>query len=103
MSVQKNIEQLLTDAFAPSYFSVENESNQHNVPAGSESHFKVVIATDQFLGKRSIQRHQAINGILMDIIQNQIHALALHTFTDQEWAEESTTPDSPLCLGGSKN
>ena len=40
----------LEDAFQPSLLSVENESHRHNVPADSETHFKVVHVAERFTG-----------------------------------------------------
>jgi BolA protein len=33
----------------------------------------------------------------------QIHALALHTYTAEEWAALHAVPASPTCQGGSKS
>jgi BolA protein len=102
MRVQTKIEQLLTEALSPEFLQVDNESGQHNVAPGSESHFRVVIAADQFQGKRLIQRHQQVNRILADVLSQDIHALALHTYTDAEWQlKQDALPVSPDCLGGS--
>ncbi|MFT4926122.1 MAG: BolA protein [Phenylobacterium sp.] len=103
MTIQSTIEQKLQQAFSPSFLAVVNESNNHNVPAGSESHFKVTIACEEFAGKRLLQRHRAVNKVLSDELANHIHALALHTYTEQEWlAHNEQSPESPNCLGGSK-
>ena len=75
----------------------------HSVPAGSETHFKVVLITDQFAGKRQVQRHQAIYAVLAEELAGPIHALALHTFSAEEWAQsQGLAPDSPQCLGAKK-
>ena len=58
MSVQSAIEQKLTNSLTPSHLEVINESHMHNVPPGSESHFKVVIVTDVFDGISRVRRHQ---------------------------------------------
>ena len=80
-----------------------NESFKHNVPEGSESHFKVVIVTPAFSGERLIKRHRAVNLVLKDELANDIHALALHTYTQEEWKKLfGEFPQSPNCLGGSK-
>lgn len=102
MKIQQKITDKLEQQFSPSYLQVINESSNHNVPAGSESHFKVVIATQEFQGKRLLQRHRAINACLSEELANDIHALALHTYTPEEWQETQQAPSSPDCLGGSK-
>ncbi len=43
MSVQQNIEAKIKSSLAPSHLEVINESHMHNVPPGSESHFRLVI------------------------------------------------------------
>ena len=102
MQVQTEIENLLKSALSPRHLDVENESHQHNVPAGSESHFKVVIVSDAFIDKRLVARHQLVYKALGDVVKNKIHALALHTYTADEWSERQAAPESPLCHGGSK-
>ena len=103
MTVQQTIETKLQEALEPLHLEVINESGNHNVPEGSESHFKVVAATDKFEGKMLIARHRMINEILADELQNKIHALALHTYTPEEWYEiAGKAPESPPCLGGGK-
>ncbi|MEJ2764235.1 transcriptional regulator BolA [Photobacterium sp. MCCC 1A19761] len=101
--IQDRITEKLYQAFAPVHLEVINESYMHNVPAGSESHFKVVIVSTQFDGQRLIGRHRAVNTVLADELANHIHALAIHTYTDSEWqAQQGQAPDSPACRGGSK-
>jgi BolA family transcriptional regulator, general stress-responsive regulator len=104
MSVEASIEQKLLSSFSPLHLDVVNESNQHNVPVGSESHFKVVIVSKEFEGERLIKRHRAINSVLADELAEKIHALALHTYTEKEWRNYYTddVPMSPNCMGGGK-
>lgn len=104
MSIQQTIETKITQALSPEHLEVVNESFMHNVPPDSESHFKVVVVSPEFEGKRLVQRHRMINQLLADELKNDIHALAIHTFTSQEWAEkQQQAKDSPECLGGSKS
>lgn len=102
MKIQQSIEAKIADTFAPHHFTVVNESSGHNVPPSSESHFKVVVVSDEFEGKRLLQRHRLINACLADELANHIHALAIHTYTQAEWQEQQSAPESPNCLGGSK-
>lgn len=104
MNIAIQIEEKLLSAFSPTHLDVVNESHQHNVPPGSESHFKVVIVSKNFEGERLIKRHRAINKVLETELSEHIHALALHTYTEKEWHNyyADNTPLSPKCLGGSK-
>ena len=102
MNTADQLNQKLQHAFEPAYLSVENESHMHNVPPGSESHFKVVVVSDVFESKTLVARHRAINKLLADELAGSIHALALHTFTPQEWeARQQHAMQSPDCHGGS--
>lgn len=102
MNVQQQIEQQLRERFQPSLLDVVNESHMHSVPPDSETHFKVVIVSDHFEGSRKVARHQQVYAALAAQLEGPVHALALHTYTQQEWASRAgTAPASPDCLGGS--
>lgn len=102
-SVQQQITHKLA-ALAPAHLDVVNESHMHSVPPNSETHFKVVVVSAQFEGKRQVARHQSIYRLLADELAGPVHALALHTYTEAEWqAREQSAPASPACLGGSKH
>ena len=98
--IQTAIEKNLTKVIDLLHLEVENESPNHNVEPGSESHFKVVVVSDEFIEKRLVQRHQMVYRILKDEM-TKIHAIAIHAFTRDEW-QEKTGQDlkSPNCLGG---
>lgn len=103
MSLQDIIEKKLSAIFLPDYLLVENESHMHNVPAGSEMHFKVQIVSATFEGQTLIARHRAMNKALEAELAGPIHALSMHTFTKDEWQNRhGQIPDSPLCHGGGK-
>jgi len=88
----------------PQYIEVLNESHMHNVPPNSETHFKVTVASESFVGKRLIQRHRLVNGLLSEELAGPVHALALHTYTKEEWDnKQGVSPSSPNCLGGGKS
>ena len=100
MTMQQIIETKITNAIAPTRLKVINESHMHNVPPGSESHFKLVIVTDVFEGLSMVQRHQQINGLLADELKGCIHALSMQTLTSSEWSKSnSKVTISPDCMG----
>ena len=101
MSIQDDITEKLQASFSPQHLEVINESHMHNVPPGSESHFKVVIVSAEFNGKMLVARHRLVNKALAEEL-DAIHALALHTMTPDEWTEKGAAPQSPPCMGGGK-
>lgn len=102
MSVQNSIEFKLQEAFSPVYLEVENESHRHSGPA-TDSHFKVTVVSAQFDGVPLVRRHRSIYELLRDELTAGVHALALHTYTPDEWrSRQGSAPASPDCRGGSK-
>ncbi len=72
----------------------------HNVPSGSESHFKVVIISQEFDGLRLIARHRKVNQVLAEEL-SQIHALSIQAYTESEWTMKGRQAgETPDCLGG---
>ena len=99
---QQRIEQLCFASFNPSFFEILNESHQHAGPA-TDSHFKVTLVSEQFFGLRPVARHRAVYQQLTELMPSPVHALALHTYTPQEWAVRAgRAPDSPNCRGGAR-
>jgi hypothetical protein len=53
--MELTIQRKLTDALNPVHLDIFNESYMHNVPSGSETHFKVVVVSDKFHNMSLIQ------------------------------------------------
>ena len=49
MNIQNSIEDKLTEHFEPAFLEVTNESSQHNVPIGSETHFQSGVGDSSIL------------------------------------------------------
>ena len=97
MSVGKKIEHTLSDNFNLSHLEVINESHMHSGP-NTDSHFKVILVTDEFEDMKLVQRHRRINELLKFELENGVHALSLHLFTNNEWRDkEEYVKDSPPC------
>ena len=99
--MQEQIETKLAEALAPAHLEVVNESGNHNVPAGAETHFKVVVVAACFAGERLLARHRRVNAALAAELASGVHALAIHTYTAAEWQQRfGNAPLSPPCHGG---
>ena len=99
--VKDRIEEKLALAFDPEHLEVVNESGNHNVPDGSETHFKVVLVCGTFEGERLIARHRRVNEALAEELAGPVHALAIHTYTAADWQKRfGNAPMSPPCRGG---
>ena len=85
------IEAKLRDAFSPAHVTVEDESHRHRGHAGAAGgggHFRVTLVSERFEGMPRIKRHRSVYDALAGLMDSEIHALALHAFTPEEWANE---------------
>lgn len=55
------------------------------VQTDGQGHYEAVVVSPAFEGKRSVARHQLVYGALGQRVGREIHALALRTFTPEEW------------------
>ena len=94
--IEKKIINSLNRNFKLASLKIVNESFMHNVPEGSESHFKIVIVSDNFIKKSLIQRHKEVYKALGEIM-NDIHALSIHAFDNMEFELNPMILDSPQC------
>lgn len=96
---QAQIEQRLVEALAPVHLEVVNTSHGRKE---DESHFKVVIVSHAFEGKRLVGRHRAINSAVSEADGSLgFHSLEISAAkTPSEWGEDSEVRPSPRCMGG---
>lgn len=104
MHVKSRIETKLRAALDPIHLEVINESHLHSVPPGSESHFKVIVVSDRFVGKSLIAQQRLVNEVLAEELKNGVHALTMKTLTKERWDALGQKAElvSPRCHGGSK-
>ncbi len=96
MSAYESIINALNNQLSIEHMFLENESSMHNVPPNSETHFKLIIASDDFIKLSKVKRHQLIYQILSKVM-NQIHALSIQAFTIEEYKADPVIHSSPDC------
>ncbi|MCH9754154.1 MAG: BolA family transcriptional regulator [Alphaproteobacteria bacterium] len=83
------IERKLKKEFSPIFFDLQDESHKHKGHSGwqegGETHFKLVIASNAFIGQSKIVRHKSIYKILSAELKSHIHALSIQAFTGSEY------------------
>eukprot|EP01108_Squamamoeba_japonica_P001318 TRINITY_DN1544_c0_g1_i4.p1 TRINITY_DN1544_c0_g1~~TRINITY_DN1544_c0_g1_i4.p1 ORF type:complete len:134 (-),score=32.56 TRINITY_DN1544_c0_g1_i4:33-434(-) len=96
------IERKLSEQLRPVHLEVHNDSHQHNVPSGSETHFTVVVVSDEFDGVPLLERHRRVNAVLAAELAGGVHALAIKAKTPKQWTAAGNTIDAsaPSCRGG---
>lgn len=103
MTMQSQLERKLSESLNPMHLEVINESYMHNVPEGSESHFKVVVVTEAFENQSRVRRHRSVNDAVARELKAGIHALSINAMTPAEWFDRGgEATKSPPCLGGGK-
>ena len=102
MSRMDRISEMIRGTNGITHCEVLDESSGHNVPIGSETHFKLVAVGDVFNQKSRIQRHRMINAMLQDEFEKGMHACSMHLFTPEEWEASGNIPDSPDCANARK-
>lgn len=100
-NMAQQIQSKLTE-LQPVHLDITNESHMHSGPA-TDSHYKLTIVSEAFVGMRAVARHQLVYRVLADELAGAVHALALHTFAPNEWSEESQVPASPNCQSKKKS
>lgn len=101
MSRKNRIEGLLNQEIMPSYLNVEDESVNHHVPEGAQTHFKITAVSSRFKDLSLIGRHKLLNQLLSKEFECGLHALSMHLFTPEEWEKRNgTVLQSPNCKGG---
>ncbi len=54
-------------------------------PANDGNHFEAQVVSEAFVGKNRVQQHQLVYKALGDHMREDIHALALRTYTPDAW------------------
>jgi BolA protein len=77
---EQRLRQRLESRFAPSHLTIVDESHKHAGHAGAaagHSHFRVTIVAEAFRGVPPIARHRLVYAAVDDLLQTDIHALAI--------------------------
>ena len=83
----ERIRKKLQDAFEPESLDVEDDSHKHAGHEGAKGglgHFNVMIVSAHFNGMKPLARHRAVYAALGDMMQTDIHALAIEAIASDE-------------------
>ena len=76
----EKMQQLISKALQPEQLEIIDDSHKHIGHAGAKGglgHFTVIIKSQALEGKRMLQQHRLIYNALGDMMQTDIHALAI--------------------------
>jgi BolA protein len=83
----ERIRERLLGALAPLQLDIEDESAAHAGHAGAQSgggHYRVTVVSTAFSGLTRVARHRLVYDALRDLMQRDVHALALSLVTPAE-------------------
>ena len=84
--VMERIEQRL-EVLDPDSVELVDDSAKHAGHAGAKGgggHFELIIVSSQFEGKSRQVRHRMIHAALGDMLEREIHAIAIKAYTPDE-------------------
>lgn len=84
---EQRILERLDATFAPVQCQLDDESALHAGHAGAASgggHYRLRLVSSQFEGKSRVVRHRLVYDCLRDMMQSEIHALAIIALAPSE-------------------
>ena len=81
------IEKRLQEAMQPTRLEVIDEGHKHVGHAGAKDgrgHFRVLIRSAKFAGLSMVQQHRLVYQAMGELMQSDIHALAIEAGTPEE-------------------
>ena len=89
MKIADRLTEDLRTALDAEHVVVEDESSRHRGHAGAMEggHYDAVIVSARFEGLDLVARHRAVYAALGDLRDRRVHALALRTYTPDEWRQ----------------
>lgn len=92
MKISERLAEDLRTALAAEHVEVVDQSARHRGHAGAleGGHYDAIIVSPRFAGLGLVERHRAVYAALGDLRERRVHALALQTFTPEEWRRRGT-------------
>ena len=79
----------LSDALDLMHFEIKDFTGRHLAHKQHEGgfHLEAVIVSTDFENKSLIERHRMVYGAMGGLMNHEIHALSMKTFTPDEWKD----------------
>ena len=88
MYIYNLIKSKIEKELAPTKLEIIDESHKHQGHSGhhggGETHFRMIIVANKFIGLSKIERQKLVHQILKDELKEKIHALSFKALTEQE-------------------
>lgn len=83
----QEMERRLGEALAPTHLAISDDSHKHVGHPGARDgrgHFTVEIESEAFRGRSPVARHRLVYDALGDLMQTDIHALAIRASAPED-------------------
>lgn len=93
MDVTDKIQAKLQAALSCDHLSLIDESAAHAGHAGAKGgggHYQLTLVASEFEGKNMMEQHRLVYGALGEMMGQEIHALALKTWSPSQWSASSS-------------
>jgi BolA protein len=93
ISTREKIISQLERTFSPVSCQLDDESSMHIGHAGAASgggHFNLVLVSKSFEGLNLVNRHRLVYDAVREMMQSEIHALAITALTPEEAARKAS-------------
>ena len=93
MDAIATIKNTLQEKIGAVVVEITDRSEQHKHHKGrmdapvASGHYDAIIVAESFVGKTMMQQHRIVYAALNDQMQTTIHALALKTYTPEQWQQ----------------
>ena len=109
-SRKERMESTLIQKFNPVKLEIINDSNNHSVKEGSETHFRLYIVSECFKNKTKVQTHQEIYKLFTNEMGekhlNKLHSLSIYSYSPEEYEKNKSLSENkipPVCASKNKN
>ncbi|NDF12303.1 MAG: BolA family transcriptional regulator [Proteobacteria bacterium] len=89
MAVAEIIRKKLENTFHPPVLDIIDESYKHaghmEAGDGAETHFRVVMVSEAFVGRTRVERQRAVLDTLDAEVKGPVHALSMYLLTPEEY------------------
>ena len=85
-SVETRMRERLS-ALHPQHLEIEDQSALHAGHEGAKSgggHFRLLLVSQSFAGRRTVERHRMVYDSLGDMMRREIHALSIQALAPEE-------------------
>ena len=89
MGFSQSISKKITSALSPTSLEIVNESHLHaghqeSFDGSGETHLRIKVVSEVFEGMSRVNRHRAINELVLEEIEQGLHAIAIEAKAPSE-------------------